>query len=259
MSTQVPSRAPSTRPTDLQAPLPAARLQLPRGKTSRRRAGLRFATLQDTVLAARPGGAQLVTLQSAANVDSGAACNQLCMQHGGASAAPAANCTVWQYCGNATGGCPGGGGQPGLAPRTCLLQSLPGAGAGFAQAPCTLADCRAVPANRSLLGALAPLHFTAWGVLVAWRLLLGRLLRGGAQAGSVHLPRLPGLLASVRCRGRPARRHAHMHLDLDLQQRGGDVAVPRRRPGPTSLHEGATPARLFGLFLQRACCSRPAP
>jgi len=124
----------------------------------RRGAGLRFATLQDTVLAVRPGGAQLVTLQSAANVDSGAACNQLCLQHGGAGAAPAQNCTVWQYCGNATGGCPGGGGGagPGLAPRTCLLQSLAGAGAGFAQAPCTLADCRAVPANRSLLGAPAP-------------------------------------------------------------------------------------------------------
>lgn len=42
--------------------------------------------------------------------------------------------------------------------------------------------------------------------------------------------------------------------------------APRQRsragaaPGaPTSLHEGATLARLFGLFLQRACCSRPAP
>jgi hypothetical protein len=161
MSTQVPPapRVPSARLTHPQTCPRPLRGYSCRGQTLRRGAGLRFATLQDTVLAARPGGAQLVTLQSAADVDSGAACNQLCLQHGGAGAAPAQNCTVWQYCGNATGGCPGGGGgQPGLAPRTCLLQSLPGAGAGFAQAPCTLADCRAAPANRSLLGAPAPLR-----------------------------------------------------------------------------------------------------
>ena len=117
-----------------------------------RGAGLRYALLESTALAGRPGAAQPLTLGSAANVSDTDACNQLCLQHVAAGAAP--NCTLWQYCGDAPGGCPSGGGaQPGLPPRVCLLQSLPGAAPGFSQAPCTLADCQAVPANRSQLGA----------------------------------------------------------------------------------------------------------
>jgi len=78
-----------------------------------------------------------------------------------------------------------------------------------------------------------PRVLIAWAVLAAWPPMLRWALRVGAQAGSVHLCRLAGLLASVAKQRRAclARWHAHA-CSHALRSSLATARWGRRRPTP---------------------------